>query len=78
MADAAERDRIALVLGGGGPVGISWPVGLGIGLREAGIDLGQADRFVGTSAGAVVGSVADRERQAAEVAAQLKEVWPNR
>ncbi|MBF6412554.1 patatin-like phospholipase family protein [Nocardia cyriacigeorgica] len=57
MSDAAERDRIALVLGGGGPVGISWLVGLGTGLREAGIDLGQADRFVGTSAGAVVGSV---------------------
>ncbi|NEW25746.1 patatin-like phospholipase family protein [Nocardia cyriacigeorgica] len=58
MSDvAAEQDRIALVLGGGGPVGICWLVGLGVGLREAGIDLTRADRFVGTSAGAVVGSV---------------------
>ncbi|WP_067691798.1 patatin-like phospholipase family protein [Nocardia jejuensis] len=49
--------RIALVLGGGGPVGISWMTGLALTLREAGIDLGLADRIVGTSAGAVVGSV---------------------
>ncbi|WP_280438910.1 patatin-like phospholipase family protein [Nocardia cyriacigeorgica] len=54
---AAERGRIALVLGGGGPVGISWLAGLGTGLREAGIDLALADRFIGTSAGAVVGSI---------------------
>ncbi|MFI6867479.1 patatin-like phospholipase family protein [Nocardia sp. NPDC050406] len=49
--------RIALVLGGGGPVGISWLTGIAAGLREAGIDLALADRFVGTSAGAVVGTV---------------------
>ncbi|WP_280357177.1 patatin-like phospholipase family protein [Nocardia otitidiscaviarum] len=52
-----KGSRIALVLGGGGPVGISWLAGLAVGLREAGIDLGLADRFVGTSAGAVVGTV---------------------
>ncbi|MBB5916490.1 NTE family protein [Nocardia transvalensis] len=49
--------RSALVLGGGGPVGISWMAGLAVGLREQGVDLGRADRFVGTSAGAVVGAV---------------------
>lgn len=48
---------IALVLGGGGPVGISWMAGLATGLRDNGIDLALADRFVGTSAGAVVGAV---------------------
>lgn len=47
---------IALVLGGGGPVGIAWLSGLAIGLRDAGIDLARADRIIGTSAGAVVGS----------------------
>jgi len=59
MSDAhsSPRSGNALVLGGGGPVGIAWMTGLVIGLREAGIDLSLADRFVGTSAGAVVGSV---------------------
>ncbi|WP_280364581.1 patatin-like phospholipase family protein [Nocardia wallacei] len=49
--------RSALVLGGGGPVGISWMAGLVTGVRAAGVDPGRADRFVGTSAGAVVGAV---------------------
>ncbi len=37
----------ALVLGGGGPVGIAWESGLIAGLAEAGIDLSRADFFVG-------------------------------
>lgn len=49
--------RRALVLGGGGTVGIAWEVGLFVGLLENGIDLGQADLIVGTSAGSVVGSL---------------------
>lgn len=49
--------RSALVLGGGGPVGTVWTVGLVVGLREAGIDLARADRIVGTSAGAVVAAL---------------------
>ncbi|MGW5388160.1 patatin-like phospholipase family protein [Nocardia sp. NPDC003963] len=58
MLDArpAGEPTIALVLGGGGPVGIAWLSGLAIGLREAGIDLSLADRIIGTSAGAVVGA----------------------
>ncbi|GAB2516819.1 patatin-like phospholipase family protein [Nocardia heshunensis] len=46
----------ALVLGGGGAVGLSWMAGVVIGLREAGIDTALAQRIVGTSAGAVVGA----------------------
>src|SRR5690348_8509157 len=46
----------ALVLGGGGSVGIAWESGLLAGLAEQGIDLGRADRIVGTSAGSVVGA----------------------
>jgi NTE family protein len=46
----------AVVLGGGGPVGIGWECGLAVGLAEAGIDLGGADLIVGTSAGSVVGA----------------------
>lgn len=45
----------ALVLGGGGPVGIGWEAGLLVGLARSGVDVGTADRVVGTSAGSVVG-----------------------
>src|SRR5689334_1958477 len=47
----------ALVLGGGGPVGVAWESGLIAGLGEAGVDVSSADLFVGTSAGSVVGSL---------------------
>lgn len=46
----------ALVLGGGGAVGIAWETGLVAGLERAGVLLGEADRIVGTSAGSVVGA----------------------
>ena len=46
----------ALVLGGGGPVGIAWESGLVVGLAGRGVDLAAADRIVGTSAGSVVGA----------------------
>ncbi len=45
----------ALVLGGGGPVGIAWESGLIAGLAQGGVDLGQADFILGTSAGSFVG-----------------------
>jgi NTE family protein len=45
----------AVVLGGGGPVGIGWEAGLLVGLAERGVDLSDADSVVGTSAGSVVG-----------------------
>src|SRR5947209_13433825 len=46
----------ALVLGGGGPVGIAWESGLVAGLAQAGVDLGRADFTLGTSAGSFVGA----------------------
>ena len=46
----------ALVLGGGGPVGIGWEAGLVVGLAGSGVDLAGADAIVGTSAGSVVGA----------------------
>jgi len=46
----------ALVLSGGGPVGIAWECGLIAGLAEAGVDLSGADFILGTSAGAFVGA----------------------
>jgi NTE family protein len=44
----------ALVLGGGGVAGIAWETGLMVGLAEAGLDLRNADLFLGTSAGSTV------------------------
>ena len=46
----------ALVLGGGGPVGIAWESGLVAGLAQGGVDLGRADFTLGTSAGSFVGA----------------------
>lgn len=45
----------ALVLGGGGPVGIGWEAGLLVGLTGAGMEVARTDAVVGTSAGSVVG-----------------------
>jgi NTE family protein len=46
----------ALVLGGGGPVGIAWESGLIAGLAQGGVNLGAADFTMGTSAGSFVGA----------------------
>ncbi|CAN7470502.1 patatin-like phospholipase family protein [Phenylobacterium sp. LjRoot219] len=46
----------ALVLGGGGPLGVAWESGLIAGFAQGGVDLGQADYILGTSAGAIVGA----------------------
>lgn len=43
--------RKALVLGGGGIAGLGWLAGLIHGLHETGVDLRDADRLIGTSAG---------------------------
>jgi NTE family protein len=47
----------ALILGGGGTLGIAWEVGLLAGLAAHGINLAEADLIVGTSAGSVVGAL---------------------
>ena len=46
----------ALVLGGGGPVGIAWETGLLAGLADGGVDVSDADWILGTSAGSFVGA----------------------
>ncbi len=46
----------ALVLGGGGPIGVAWETGLAHGLVQGGFALDSLDAVVGTSAGAIVGS----------------------
>lgn len=49
------RGRV-VVLGGGGVAGIAWETGVIAGLARAGVELAQADGFIGTSAGSVVGA----------------------
>ena len=46
----------ALVLGGGGPIGVEWEAGLVTGLSEQGFAWAELDVIVGTSAGAYVGA----------------------
>ncbi len=46
----------AVVLGGGGNVGIAWELGVLAALAEGGVDARDADLIVGTSAGSVVGT----------------------
>lgn len=48
--------RQALVLGGGGIIGVAWESGLLTSFAEAGIDARAFDLIVGTSAGAIMGS----------------------
>jgi NTE family protein len=57
MSDNGTRDGLALVLGGGGALGVAWETGLLAGLLEAGIDAGASDLVVGTSAGSIVGTM---------------------
>ncbi|HEY5106020.1 MAG TPA: patatin-like phospholipase family protein [Caulobacteraceae bacterium] len=61
----------ALVLGGGGPVGIAWEAGLLAGLAQGGVDLAGADFIVGTSAGSFVGAQLAMGRSAADIAATI-------
>jgi len=51
----------ALVLAGGGLVGIAWELGVLLGLRGQGAEPRGWDRIVGTSAGAVVGAAVGTE-----------------
>lgn len=63
----------ALVLGGGGPVGIAWESGLVAGLKEGGVDVTRADYFLGTSAGSFVcAQLARGDDPASLAAAQIE------
>jgi NTE family protein len=66
--------RRALVLGGGGPVGVAWEFGLIAGLEQEGVRLGDADLFVGTSAGSIVGASLAFGRPTAELLATQHEI----
>lgn len=61
----------AIVLGGGGPVGIAWESGLLAGLAECGIDVSNADSIIGTSAGSAVGAQLAMGRRPAQLHAAV-------
>jgi NTE family protein len=61
----------ALVLGGGGAVGVGWQTGLLLGLRETGVDMAGAEAIVGTSAGALVGALLSGGREVTDAVTSL-------
>ena len=61
----------ALVLGGGGPVGIAWEAGLLAGLAEGGVHAAEADFIMGTSAGSVVGALLALGRAPGDIAGPI-------
>lgn len=68
---ATNSDR-ALVLGGGGPVGVAWELGLAAGLAEAGVRLADADKVIGTSAGSITGALLAGGDDPAEVVTDIE------
>lgn len=70
--------RRALVLGGGGPVGIAWEAGVLLALAEGGVDLTAVDHVIGTSAGAYIGARVALGHRPADIAAPYapREVSP--
>src|SRR3990172_2590974 len=56
VKEGGAMTQNALVLGGGGALGIAWEVGLLAGLLEEGIDTTESQLIVGTSAVSVVGT----------------------
>jgi NTE family protein len=68
----------ALVLGGGGVTGIAWELGVLLGLREAGLDLTDADIVIGTSAGSVVGAQVRSGMDLADLYARQTSSTPSR
>ncbi|HEX3514228.1 MAG TPA: patatin-like phospholipase family protein, partial [Trebonia sp.] len=61
----------ALVLGGGGAVGVAWQTGLLTGLHDTGVDLAGADVILGTSAGAFVGALLSSGRDVTDAPTSL-------
>ncbi|MDH5672890.1 MAG: patatin-like phospholipase family protein [Myxococcales bacterium] len=62
----------AIVLSGGGPVGIAWQTGLAVGLAECGVELAGAELVVGTSAGSAVGAQLALGRDLGEAMARFE------
>jgi len=70
-----DETRRAVVLGGGGPVGVGWQVGLAAGLAAGGVDLGRAATVVGTSAGSITGAYLAGGADPVEFAGQVGDLF---
>ncbi len=66
----------AVVLGGGGPVGVGWESGLLVGLAAQGVELRLADLVLGTSAGSIVGAELTLGWDLEASLALLDTAWP--
>ncbi|GIU84512.1 MAG: hypothetical protein KatS3mg008_1287 [Acidimicrobiales bacterium] len=75
VAEASSTKRRALVLGGGGPVGVGWEAGLGAGIAEAGVNLAEADCVIGTSAGSITGAYLCKGDDPVELASKVGEMF---
>jgi NTE family protein len=74
-SQAANSNKRALVLAGGGAAGNAWELGLIAGLSDAGVDVTEADLIIGTSAGSTVAAqITSGTRPAELYAAILAEV----
>ncbi len=70
-----SEKRRALVLGGGGPVGVGWQTGLASGLASAGVELTRADTVIGTSAGSITGAYLAGGTDAAQLADEVADLF---
>jgi NTE family protein len=66
----------ALVLGGGGPLGVGWQAGLLSALTEASVPVGDADLVVGTSAGSIVGAQLTSGRPLTDLLVRIGQTAP--
>jgi NTE family protein len=64
----------ALVLSGGGSVGIAWEIGVAAGLARGGVDVRDADFIVGTSAGSAVGAQLALRRDLEELVSRQRQI----
>jgi len=64
-----------VVLGGGGPVGVAWQLGLAAGLATGGVDLAAADLVVGTSAGSIAGALLTGGDDPARLIAEVESLF---
>lgn len=62
----------AVVLGGGGPVGVGWEIGLAAGLAKEGVRLADADLVIGTSAGSLTGAMLMSGEDAAALVGEVE------
>jgi NTE family protein len=77
-SQAADSNKRALVIAGGGAAGNAWAVGLIAGLWDAGVDVTGADLIIGTSSGSTVAAQITSGTRPAELYAAILAEVPQR